>query len=121
MAVDAALRSNIDADILGRGEVKTQDMMGTTAYMVRNRMFAFWVGDGLVAKLSDGARKEFLARQQGALFQGPQQRSSDGWIRLNVEKKDDLEPALAAAKSAYEHVRGLAERSPRSKSKRKRR
>ena len=121
MAVDAALREQVEADILKKGEVKTQDMMGTTAYMVRGRMFAFWVADGLVAKLSDSARKEFLDRQQGALFQGPQQRSSDGWMRLSVENKDDLEPAFAAAKSAYEHVRGLAERTPRSKSKRKRR
>ena len=121
MAVDATLREKVEADILGRGEVKIQDMMGTTAYMVRNRMFAFWVADGLVAKLSDRARKEFLDRQQGALFQGPQHRSADGWIRLNIEKQDDVESALAGAKSAYEHVRGLAERTPRSKSKRKRR
>jgi len=121
MAVDAALRKKIDDDITARGEVKPQDMMGTTAYMVRGRMFAFWVADGLVAKLSDKVRKEFLDQQQGALFQGPQQRGSDDWTRLSLDKKDDLEPALAAVKSAYEHVRGLAERTPRSKAKKRRR
>ena len=121
MPVDADLRSQVEADILKKGEVKTQDMMGTTAYMVRGRMFAFWVADGLVAKLSDHVRQEFIDSQQSVLSQGPQGRGFDDWSRLSLEKQDDLEPALAAVKSAYEHVRGLAERTPRSKSKRKRR
>ncbi len=121
MAVDAALRDQVDADILKKGEVKTQDMMGTTAYMVRGRMFAFWVADGLVAKLSDRVRQDFIDSQQSVVSQGPQGRGFDDWSRISLDKKEDLEPTLAAVKSAYEHVRGLAERRPRSKSKRKRR
>ncbi len=120
MAVDAALRSKVETDILGRGEVKTQDMMGTTAYMVRNRMFAFWVADGLVAKLSDRARQDFIDTKVSTISQGPQGRGFDDWSRISLDKKDDLEPALVAVKSAYEHVRGT-ERKPRAKSKRKRR
>ena len=121
MAVDAALRKQVEADILARGEVKLQDMMGTTAYMVRGRMFAFWVADGIVAKLSDKVRQAFLDQQVGALFQGPQGRGTDDWTRLNLRNKDDLEPTLAAVKAAYEHARGLAERRPRSKAKKRRR
>ena len=121
MAVNAELKSKVDADIVGRGEVKTQDMMGTTSYFVRGRMFAFWVADGLVAKLNDRVRQEFMDRQQGALFQGPQGRGSDDWMRLNLDKKADLEPTLAAVEAAYKQARGLAERTPRSKAKRKRR
>ncbi len=121
MAVDAALREQVEADILKKGEVKTHDMMGTTAYMVRGRMFAFWVADGLVAKLSDRVRQDFIDSQQSVVSQGPQGRGFDDWSRISLEKKDDLEPMLVAVKSAYEHVRGLAERRPRSKSKRKRR
>lgn len=121
MAADAALREQIEADILARGEVKPQDMMGTTSYFVRGRMFAFWVADGIVLKLSDKVRQAFLDQQVGALFQGPQGRGTDDWTRLTLESKDDLEPALAAVKAAYEHVRGLAERRPRSKAKKKRR
>ncbi len=121
MAVDAALRKQVEADILARSEVKPQDMMGTISYFVRGRMFAFWVADGLVAKLPDKVRQAFLDQQQATLFQGPQGRSTDDWTRFSLEKKDDLEPALAAAKAAYEHARGLAERRPRSKAKKRRR
>jgi len=121
MAVNAELKSKVDADISGRPEVKVQDMMGTQSYFVRGRMFAFWVADGLVAKLTDRARQEFIDRQQGVLFQGPQGRGTDDWTRFSVDDKDDLEPTLAAAKAAYEHARGLAERRPRSKSKKQRR
>ena len=121
MAVDAALREQAEADILKKGEVKTHDMMGTTAYMVRGRMFAFWVADGLVAKLTDRVRQDFVDSQQSIISQGPQGRGFDDWSRIGLAKKEDLEPLLLAVKSAYEHARGLAERTPRSKSKRKRR
>ena len=121
MAVDSALRAKVEADILARSEVKPQDMMGTVSYFVRGRMFAFWVAGGIVLKLSDKVRQAFLDQQVGALFQGPQGRGTDDWTRLSLEKEDDLEPTLAAVKSAYEHVRGSAERRPRSKAKKRRR
>lgn len=120
MAVNAQLREQVEADILKRSEVSTRNMMGTTAYMVRGRMFAFWVADGLVAKLSDRTRQEFLDRKQGVLFQGPQGRGFGEWTHVNLEKKDDLEPALEAVKSAYEYIRGSAGVKPRAKKKSKR-
>ena len=95
MAADPALREQVEADILARGEVKPQDMMGTVSYFVRGRMFAFWVAGGIVLKLSDKVRQAFLDQQVGALFQGPQSRGSDEWTRLSLEKKDDLEPAFS--------------------------
>ncbi len=49
MAVRTDLREQVEADIMGRAEVTPRNMMGTTAYMVRGRMFAFWIGDGLIA------------------------------------------------------------------------
>lgn len=121
MAVDAELKNKVDADIMGRDEVKVQDMMGTQSYFVRGRMFAFWVADGLVAKLTDKARQEFIDKQQGVLFQGPQGRATDDWTRFSIEKSDDVAAAQSAAKAAYEHARGLAERRPRANQKKKRR
>jgi hypothetical protein len=113
--VDANLRKQVEADILARPEVKPSNMMGTTAYMVRNRMFAFWVADGLVLKLHDLARQAFLDRQQGALFQGPQARGFGEWTRLQLEEKKDVEAVLSGVKEAYEHVRGTAAAKPRAK------
>ena len=120
MAVQTELRDQLQADILGRPEVAPSNMMGTTAYLVRRRMFAFWVSDGLVAKLSDRARQEFIDRKEGVLFQGAQGRGFGEWTRLPLEKKADLEAALKGAKAAYEYVRGSAGVKPRAKKKSKR-
>ncbi len=119
MTIKPELKDEVEAQILGKGEVTPRNMMGTTAYMVRNRMFAFWVADGLVAKLSDRARQEFVDRKAGALFQGPQGRGFGEWTRLHLEKKKDLEGVLEGAKSAYDYVRGSAEATPRSKAKKR--
>src|SRR3990172_11767505 len=104
MPIALELHEQIEAEILGKGEVTPRNMMGTTAYMVRGRMFAFWVADGLVAKLPDHARQEFIDRKQGALFQGPTGRGFGEWTRVHLETNDDVAPALEAVKSAYEYV-----------------
>lgn len=114
MTVKPELRQQVEAAILGRPQVKQADMMGTTAYLVRNRMFAFWVADGLVAKLSDRARQEFMDRMQGVEFQGPQGRGQGEWTRLPIGRKADVEAALAAAKSAYEFARGSETAKPKA-------
>src|SRR3990172_11472809 len=117
MTVPAELRQQVEADIMGRAQVTPRNMMGTTAYMVRGRMFAFWVADGLVAKLPDRTRQEFLERKAGVLFQGPQGRGFGEWTRLHLEKEDDLPAVLEGVKSAYHYLRGGA--TARSKAKRK--
>src|SRR3990172_8019975 len=108
MAVDAKLREEVEAAVMSRGDVTPRNMMGTTAYMVRNRMFAFWVADGLVAKLPDTARQQFIDRKLGALFQGPQGRGFGEWTRLHLEKKDDVVAAVEGIKAAYDYVKGGA-------------
>jgi hypothetical protein len=117
MAVRADLREQVEAEILKKPEVSTRNMMGTTAYMVRNRMFAFWVADGLVAKLSDRTRQEMLDRKEGVLFQGPQGRGFGEWTRLELSKKAEVAPALAAVKDAYEYARGAANAPKKGKRK----
>ncbi len=108
VALDAALREQVEADITARGDVTPTNMMGTTAYLVRGRMFAFWVADGLVAKLPDRTRQDMLARKAGALFQGPQGRGFGEWTRLNLEKADDVGSAIEGVQSAYDYVKGGA-------------
>lgn len=117
MAVRAELREQVEAAIMGRPEVTPRNMMGTTAYLARGRMFAFWVADGLVAKLPEGARQELLDRKAGVLFQGPQGRGFGEWTRLHLAKKNDLTAVLNGVKEAYEYVRGAAGVKPRPKKK----
>jgi hypothetical protein len=121
MVVRAELREQVEAQIMGRGEVTPRNMMGTTAYLVRGRMFAFWVADGIVAKLPDRTRQEFLDRKAAVLFQGPQGRGFGEWTRLHLSKKKDLAAVLEGVKSAYEYVRGGSGVTTRSRAKRKKR
>jgi hypothetical protein len=108
MAVDKALREEVEKQIM-RGDVKIADMMGTKAYTVGKRTFAYWIADGLVAKLPDQERQSLIDRRQGAAFQSPQGRGGPGeWTRLNIETKDDVETVVAAAKTAYQYVKGGA-------------
>jgi len=108
MPIDPSLRSEIEKQIM-RGDVKATDMMGTKAYMVGNRTFAYWVADGLVAKLPDQERQSLVDQRRGAVFQGPQGRGGFGeWTRLNVETKDDIETVVAATKTAYNYIKGGA-------------
>ncbi len=111
MAVAPKLRDQIDTEVMRRGDVTPRNMMGTTAYMVRNRMFAFWVADGLVAKLPDQARQQFIDRKLGVLFQGPQGRGFGEWTRLHLEKQEDVAAAVEGVKKAYEYVKGSAGRA----------
>ncbi len=105
---------------MSRGEVTPRDMMGTTAYLVKGRMFAFWVADGLVAKLPARTRQEFLDRKAGVLFQGPQGRGFGEWTTLHLSKKKDLDAVNDGVKSAYEYVRGGGG-APARKAKRRKR
>ena len=121
MAITTELREQVEVEIMGRGEVTPRNMMGTTAYLVRGRMFAFWVADGLVAKLPARTRQELLDRKVGAMFQGPQGRGFGEWTRLHLAKKKDVAAVLDGVKAAYEYVRGGAGAKPRAKKRGQRR
>jgi hypothetical protein len=118
MAVLQELREKVEADVLGRDDVSTRSMFGTVAYLVRGRMFAFWVGDGLVAKVPGRTRQELLDRKAGVVFQGPQGRGFGEWLHLPLEKGEDLEACSAAARDSYEYVRGQPSRRPARKRRR---
>lgn len=119
MAVDPALRDEVEKQIV-RGDVKVADMMGTKSYTVGKRTFAYWVADGLVAKLPDHERQSLVDRRAGTALQSPQGRGGPGeWTRLNVETKDDIETAVAAAKTAYDYVKGGAGGVARAAAERK--
>ena len=119
MAVKQELRDQVEAEIMKRPEVTPRNMMGTTAYMVRNRMFAFWVADGLVAKLPDRTRQEFLDKKEGVAFQGPQGRGFGDWTNLHLSKKKDVDAVLRAVGEAYEYVKGGAGATARTRRRRK--
>lgn len=121
MPVPQELREKVEADILARSEVTARAMFGTVAYMVRGRMFAFWVGDGLVAKVPDRTRQDMLDRKAGVLFQGPQGRGFGEWLHVSLQKEEDLEACAVASRQSYEYVRGQPSRAPRKQARKQRR
>jgi hypothetical protein len=120
MAVKPELREQVDSALLSKGGVTQREMMGTTSYMVKNRMFAFWVAEGLVAKLPSHTRQDMLDRKAGVTFQGPQGRGFGEWTTLEVSKKADVKTVIEAAEDAYKYVAGSTQSKakPRKKSKR---
>jgi hypothetical protein len=117
VAVKADLRSQVEEALLRKNGVTPRDMMGTTSYMVKNRMFAFWVAEGLVAKLPSHTRQDMLDRKAGVTFQGPQGRGSREWTTLHLSKKGDVDTVLGAVGSAYEHIIGSGARTSKRKKK----
>jgi hypothetical protein len=118
MAVKSELRDQVEAAVLKKSGVTPRNMMGTTSYMVKNRMFAFWVAEGLVAKLPSHTRQEMLDRKAGVVFQGPQGRGFGEWTTLELSKKADVETVVNAVDDAYKYVAGgSAQSKPRAKRK----
>jgi hypothetical protein len=121
MAVKPALRDEVDIALLAKGGVTQREMMGTTSYMVKNRMFAFWVAEGLVAKLPSHTRQDMLDRKAGVTFQGPQGRGFGEWTTLELSKKGDVKTVIEAAEDAYKYVAGgTAQSKPKARKKSKR-
>jgi hypothetical protein len=118
MPVPQELREKVEAEMLARGDVSSRSMFGTVAYLARGRMFAFWVGDGLVAKVPDRTRQELLDRKAGVMFQGPQGRGFGEWLHVPLGRDEDLEACSAAARDSYEYVRGQPSRRPAKKRRR---
>ncbi len=104
MAVPQALRDQVEAAIMARGNTSVRQMFGTTAYLVGGRMLAFWVADGIVTRTTDESRRELLEAQRAVPFQGPQGGGFGDWIRLPLATDEDLTIALKVIEEAAKHV-----------------
>jgi hypothetical protein len=117
MAVPKALREQVEAAIMARGNASVRQMFGTTVYLAGGRMLAFWVADGIVTRTTDESRRELLEAQRAAPFQGPQGGGFGDWIRLPLANEDDLKIALQVIEEAAKHIgaAGLARRKGKRK------
>ena len=112
------LREQIEGNIMARGGVTPRNMMGTTAFMVNGRMFAFWVADGLVLKVPSDAHRELMESLGALPFQGPGGSTFGEWVRVPLAGEGDLEGCLSAVGRAYDYVKGHGG-APRAKARKK--
>jgi hypothetical protein len=92
-------------------------MMGTTAFLVRGKMFAFWMADGVVVKAPHDGHADLVAKLHSTPFTGPQGRGFGDWMQVPVTK-DNLEDVRRAIDAAREYVAGAA-KAPAKRKKRR--
>ena len=117
MAVPDELKQKLEPSLLGAQGVSTRDMMGTTAFVVRGRMFAFWMPDGIVVKTPHDGHNDMVSKLHAMPFNGPQASGAGEWTRLAVteENVDDVRKVIDGARSS---LAGAPKPAPRRKKKR---
>ena len=117
MAVPDELKQKLEPSLLGARGVSTRDMLGTTAFIVRGRMFAFWMPDGIVVKTPHDGHGDMVSKLHAMPFNGPQASGAGEWTRLAVtqENVDDVRKVIDGARLS---VAGAAKPAPRRKKKR---
>lgn len=117
MAVPDELKQQLEPALLGKGGVTTRDMMGTTAFLVRGRMFAFWMADGIVVKAPHDGHADLIEKLRSAPFKGPQGGGFGDWMSVPVtaENIDDVKRVI---EDAYKYVAGGANAPTRRRKRR---
>lgn len=117
MAVPDELKEQLMPSLAGAAGASTREMMGTTAFLVRGRMFAFWMPDGIVIKTPHDGHADLVSKLHSAPFSGPQGRGFGEWMRLPVTA-ENIEEVRRAIDDARAYVAGPAKPPPKRKKKR---
>ena len=96
------IKEAFEADVLLFPEVNPRKMMGCPCYMAGNKMFATLVDDAVViTKLDEGDRDVLMADHGAGPFTHGTKIMSK-WMRVPVEKEEDLRQILPFVKRSYE-------------------
>ena len=106
----------IEADLLDQPETIACRMFGTTGYLMRDRLIAFWQGDSIVLKPPPDRRAALLESGIAGEFELRPGQSFGEWVKLPVTAPVDFRDLLAACR---EYVLSQPHR-PRSRSPRPR-
>lgn len=117
MAVPDELKERLAPSLTGAPETSTRSMMGTTAFLVRGRMFAFWMPEGIVLKTPRDQHAGLMSKLHSTPFAGPQGRGFGEWMSVEVTP-ETLDEVRAAIDEARSYVAGAAKPPPKRKKKR---
>jgi TfoX/Sxy family transcriptional regulator of competence genes len=117
MAIPDELKKQLEPSLVGAAGVTIRDMMGTDAFHVRGRMFAFWMPDGIVVKTPHDGHADLVSKLHSTPFTGPQASGAGEWTRLAVtaENVEDVRKIVDDARRA---VAGGTNTAPRRKKRR---
>ena len=107
----------IEADLLDQPETIACQMFGTTGYLTRDRLIAFWQGNAIVVKPPPERRATLLQSGLAREFELHSGRPFGEWILLPATAQLDFADLLAACR---EYVLSQPHR-PRSRVPRSRR
>jgi TfoX/Sxy family transcriptional regulator of competence genes len=96
------IKEALEADLLLFPEVNPRKMMGCPCYMAGNKMFATVVDDAIVITKLEEEDREALMAEHGA---GPFTHGTkimSKWMRVPVEKEEDVRDLLPYVKRSYE-------------------
>ncbi len=108
-------QAEIVANLMAWGQVEPRRMFGSDAYLVKGKMFAFFVGDGVIAKVPSPQRERLLEDARVSPFSHQGRRFGD-WLHLRLSDPQDVSLALPAVEASYRHVQAAA---PQEKRRRK--
>ncbi len=96
------IKEAFEADVLMLPDVTPRKMMGCPCYMAGNKMFATIVDDAIViTKLGEEDREALMAdHDAGPFTHGTKVMSK--WMRVPIEKEDDLDVILPYVVKSYE-------------------
>ncbi len=96
------IREAFEADVLLMPDVFPRKMMGCPCYMAGNKMFATIVDDAIViTKLGEEDREALMADHDAGPFTHGNKVMSK-WMRVPIEKEDDLDVILPYVVKSYE-------------------
>jgi TfoX/Sxy family transcriptional regulator of competence genes len=96
------IKEAFEADVLLFPEVNPRKMMGCPCYMAGNKMFATIVDDAIViTKLEEGDRDVLMA-DHGAVPFTHGTKIMSKWMRIPIEREEDLRQILPFVKRSYE-------------------
>ena len=96
------IKEAFEADVLLFPEVNPRKMMGCPCYMAGNKMFATIVDDAIVITKLDERDRDQLVDDHGA---GPFTHGTkvmSKWMKVPVEREEDLVAVLPYVKRSYE-------------------
>ncbi len=117
MAVEADLKEQLMPALTAGPDTSVRQMMGTTSFFVRGRMFAFWAADGIVVKTPRDGHADLMRTLGSSPFAGPQGRGFGEWMHVPVTE-DNVDDVKRVIGDACRYVAGSAKTPVRRKKKR---
>ena len=105
-------QAEIVANLMAWGQVEPRRMFGSDAYLVKGKMFAFFVHDGVVVKVSSPQRERLLEDARVSPFSHQGKRFGD-WLHLRLSDPQDVSLALPAIEESYRYVQATPARGRR--------